>query len=394
MELEDARGATLRGLREPPGMARVQAGLAPRDALLAYVTAEAGTSVIVIRPDGSGHTQLAVDGATLGRLVERLRADAPPVKLLDRVRHAARLRHMSPRTEEAYVGWARRFILFHGKKHPAEMGSAEVVAFLSDLAVARGVGPVSQNQARSALLFLYGVVLGQELEAVDEIVRPRTTPPLPVVLARDEVARVLDALEGTHQIIATLLYGSGMRLLECLQLRVKDIDFRRRQATVRHGKGRRDRRCPLPTKLRPRLEAHLERIEQLHARDRAAGICVRLPEALARKFPNAPAELGWYWAFPARRASIDRRSGECFRHHLHETAMQRAVKRAAARARLTKRVTCHTFRHSFATHLLEDGTDIRTVQELLGHRSVTTTMIYTHVLDRGPLGVSSPADRL
>jgi len=301
---------------------------------------------------------------------------------------------MSPRTEDAYVAWARRFILFHDKKHPAEMGSAEIVAFLSDLAVGRGVGAVTQNQARSALLFLYRIVLGKELEGIDEIVRPHTSPPLPVVLARDEVARVLEALEGTHQIIATLLYGSGMRLLECLRLRIKDIDFQRRQATVRHGKGRRDRRCPLPTKLRPRLEAHLARIEQLHARDRAAGICVRLPEGLARKFPNAPAELSWYWAFPARRATVDRHSGECFRHHLHETAMQRAVKRAATRARLTKRVTCHTFRHSFATHLLEDGTDIRTVQELLGHRSVNTTMIYTHVLDRGPLGVISPTDRL
>ena len=321
-------------------------------------------------------------------------SDAAPVKLLDRMRHAARLRHMSRRTENTYVAWARRYILFHDKKHPAEMGSAEVVAFLSALAVQRGVGAVTQNQARSALLFLYRVVLGKQLEQIDDVVRARTTPPLPVVLARDEVSRMLEALDGTHRLIGTLLYGSGMRLIECLRLRVKDIDFQRRQATVRHGKGRKDRRCPLPTKLRPQLEAHLERVEELHARDKSNGIAVRLPDGLTRKFPNAPSELSWYWAFPARSVTTDRRTGECFRHHLHETAMQRAVKRAATRARMTKRVTCHTFRHSFATHLLEDGTDIRTVQELLGHRSVTTTMIYTHVLDRGPLGVISPADRL
>jgi integron integrase len=316
------------------------------------------------------------------------------VKLLDRVRNAMRLRHMSSRTEASYAGWIRRYILFHDKRHPAEMNSAEVVAFLSSLAVERGVGAGTQNQARAALLFLYDAVLGIELDAIDQVARARSKPPLPVVLARDEVTRVLEALDGTHRIIGTLLYGSGMRLMECMNVRVKDIDFRRRQVTVRQGKGRQDRRCPLPRKLRPLLEAHLDRVETLHARDKASGIPVRLPGGLARKFPNAPTELSWYWVFPARSVTTDRRSGECFRHHLHETAVQRAVRRAASRARMTKRVTCHTFRHSFATHLLEDGTDIRTVQELLGHRSVTTTMIYTHVLDRGPLGVISPADRL
>ena len=301
---------------------------------------------------------------------------------------------MSRRTEDTYVGWARRYILFHDKRHPAELGTPEVVAFLTDLAVQRGVGAVTQNQARSALLFLYRVVLRRELENFDEVVRARTSAPLPVVLARDEVMRVIEAMEGTQRLLATLLYGSGMRLLECLRLRVKDIDFPRRQVTVRQGKGRRDRRCPLPKRLRLDFEEHIERVEALHVRDRAAGIHVRIPDGLAHKFPNAPAEISWYWAFPATRATVDRETGECFRHHLHETVMQRAVKRAASRARLNKRVTCHTFRHSFATHLLEDGTDIRTVQELLGHRSVTTTMIYTHVLDRGPLGVIRPADRL
>jgi integron integrase len=241
--------------------------------------------------------------------------DTPPVKLLDRVRHAARLRHMSRRTEDAYVAWVRRYILFHDKKHPAEMGTPEVVRFLTDLAVQRGVGAVTENQARSALLFVYRVVLRRELEDPEEMVRARTATPLPVVLARDEVPRILEAMEGTHRLIATLLSGSGMRLLECLRLRVKDVDFRRRQVTVRQGKGRRDRRCPLPTKLRSTFETHLERVEERHARDRADGIHVRIPDGLARKFPNAPLELNWYWAFPATRSTVDRRTGECFRHH-------------------------------------------------------------------------------
>jgi integron integrase len=319
---------------------------------------------------------------------------ARPVRLLDRVRHAARLRHLSRRTEQAYVAWVRRFILFHAKRHPAGMGEREVVEFLSHLAVDLDVGPKTQNQALSALLFLYRVILDRELTGLDAAVRARVTRPLPVVLSRDEVRRVLGRLHGRQRLVATLLYGSGMRLLECLRLRVKDLDFERRQLIVREGKGRRDRRCPLPVRLEPRLRLHLEQVRLVYEKDRKSGIGVRLPGSLRRKYPNAAGEWSWYWVFPARRAAGDPRSGEMFRHHLHETALQRAVKGAAARAGLTKRVTCHTLRHSFATHLLEDGADIRTVQELLGHRDLKTTMIYTHVLDRGPLGVTSPADRL
>jgi integron integrase len=315
-------------------------------------------------------------------------------RLLDRVRSAVRLRHMSRRTEEAYVGWTRRFVLFHGKRHPADLGAPEVTSFLSDLAVHRGVSAVTQNQALSALLFLYRVVLGRDLEGLGEIVRARASRPLPVVLTRDEVRRLLQRLDGTHRLVATLLYGSGLRLLEGLRLRVKDLDWSRHQLTVRGGKGGRDRRCPLARRLRQPMERHLEQVHALHERDRAQGIGVWLPGALDRKYPNAALDWSWYWVFPARRSGIDVRTGACFRHHLHETALQRSVKRAAAAAGIGKRVTCHTFRHSFATHLLEDGSDIRTVQELLGHRDLKTTMIYTHVLDSGPLGVASPADRL
>ena len=315
-------------------------------------------------------------------------------RLLDRVRQAARLRHLSRRTEEATVGWIRRFILFHGKRHPAEMGAREVVAFLSDLAVRRRVGASTQNQALSALLLLYRVILGRELEGLDAAARAVTPRTLPIVLSRDEVRAVLGCLAGPHRLAATLLYGSGLRLLECLRLRVKDLDPARRQLVVRQGKGARDRRAPLPTSLRGPLEHHLAGVRSLHERDRQRGIGPWLPGAIGEKFPTAHLEWGWYWVFPAERPGTDPRTGKSFRHHLHETALQRAVKQAAAHAGIPKRVTCHSFRHSFATHLLEDGADIRTVQELLGHRDLRTTMIYTHVLERGPLGVTSPADRL
>jgi len=318
---------------------------------------------------------------------------AQPPRLLDRVRQAARLRHMSRRTEEAYVGWIRRFILYHDKRHPDAIGAREVVAFLSHLAVDLEVAGSTQNQALSALVFLYRIVLERPLEGLDAV-RARAPRAIPIVLSRDEVRAVLARLAPRDRLIATLLYGGGLRLLEGLQLRVKDVDFERRQLLVRQGKGGRDRRCPLPVRLRRPLLAHLERIRRMHERDRRHGVGVPLPDGLGRKYPNAANEWGWYWLFPAQRATVHRGTGELFRYHLHETAVQRAVKQAARATGFAKRVSCHTFRHSFATHLLEGGADIRTVQELLGHRDLKTTMIYTHVLETGPLAVTSPADRL
>jgi integron integrase len=320
--------------------------------------------------------------------------EAKPPRLFDRVRSAMRLRHMSRRTEEAYLGWIRRYVRFHGVRHPDAMGASEVVAFLDHLAVEREVSASTQNQALSALLFLYRVVLERSLEGLDAATRARGVRALPVVLSRDEVREVLARLAPRDRIVGMLLYGGGLRLLEALRLRVKDVDLQRRQVTVRQGKGRRDRCCPFPTRLQRPLLEHLEGSRRVHGLDRDAGVGVRLPDALARKYPGAVIDWSWFWIFPAQRPTADARSGELFRHHLHETVLQRAVKRAAQRAGVAKRVTCHAFRHSFATHLLEDGADIRTVQELLGHRDLKTTMIYTHVLDRGPLGVTSPADRL
>lgn len=320
----------------------------------------------------------------------------PPAKprLLDRVRQALRLRHMSPRTEAAYVAWIRRFIFFHAKRHPVEMGAFEVTAFLSDLAVRGRVSASTQNQALAALLFLYREVLGRELEGLDQAVRARRQRPLPVVLSREEVRLVLAKLAPTPRLVGTLLYGSGLRLLEALRLRVKDLDFERRQLLLREPKGGRDRAVPLPRITEEPLRHHLACVRELHQADLLHGLDgPPLPQGLARKYPNAPREWAWQWVFPATRIGTDP-EGRRSRHHLHETVLQRAVKLAVQQAGLTKRATCHSFRHSFATHLLEDGADIRTVQELLGHRELRTTMIYTHVLDRGPLGVRSPADRL
>ena len=318
-----------------------------------------------------------------------------PRKLLDRVRDAARIRHYSIRTETAYVGWIRRYIHFHGVRHPDEMGSAEVVAFLSDLAVNGNVSASTQNQALAALLFLYREVLGRELEGLDSAVRARPARRLPVVLTRAEVKAVLEALDEPHRIIATLLYGAGLRLLECLRLRVKDVDFARRQITVRQGKGNRDRATVLPDAAVAGLRRQLTIARRLWDRDRAAALPgVWLPEALARKYPKANEEWTWFWVFAAPRPSLDPRAGDARRHHIGESVPQRAIRAAASRAGIEKRVSPHVFRHSFATHLLEDGADIRTVQSLLGHRDVKTTMIYTHVLQRGPMGVRSPLDRL
>ncbi len=322
-------------------------------------------------------------------------SSAPPPRLLDRVRAAVRARHYSIRTEKAYVHWIRRYIVFHGKRHPETLGAAEIEAFLSALAVQGKVAASTQNQALAALLFLYREVLRMELPWIDGIIRAKSPGRLPTVLSRDEVALVLGQMRGVPLVMATLLYGSGLRLLECARLRVKDVDFARRQIVVRSGKGDRDRVAPLPMSVVPALRTQLESVGRQHAADLAAGAgWVELPFALATKLPNAGRELAWQWVFPASRQYVDRETRQRRRHHLHETVLQRAVREAAIAARVPKRVTCHTFRHSFATHLLEDGYDIRTVQELLGHKDVSTTMIYTHVLNLGPSAVRSPADAL
>jgi integron integrase len=314
-------------------------------------------------------------------------------KLLDRLRHAIRLRHYSIRTEEAYVNWARRFIVFHNKRHPDDMGPAEVGAFLTHLAVDGKVAASTQNQALNAIVFLYRDVLRRELGSVQEVVRAKRPPKLPVVLTVSEVKQVLEQLDGTTRLMAGLLYGSGLRLMECLRLRVKDVDFTYRQITVRDGKGAKDRVTMLPESLMAPLQAHLARVEALHQADLAAGRGdVYLPFALARKYPNASREWGWQYVFPAVKPSVDPRSGAFRRHHAAESVLQRAVKTAVRASGVNKPANCHTFRHSFATHLLANGSDIRTVQELLGHQDVSTTMIYTHVLNRGGQGVKSPLD--
>lgn len=318
-------------------------------------------------------------------------AESP--KLLDRVHGAMRARHYSRRTEEAYVGWIKRYIFFHGKKHPSSMGGDEVNAFLTHLAVEQKISASTQSQALAALLFLYGSVLGEPLPWLEDLVRARRPMRLPVVLAVDEVRMLLDHLVGTRKLIATLLYGGGLRLLECLQLRIKDVDFRRHEIFVRDTKGRRDRVTMLPRIAVDPLKEHLERAYALHQRDLKEGHgAVILPGALARKLPNAPKDWVWQWVFPASSKWRDPETGIERRHHLHESVMQKAIRAASLEAKMQKRVTCHTLRHSFATHLLERGQDIRTVQELLGHRDVATTMIYTHVLQIGAKGVRSPAD--
>jgi integron integrase len=320
---------------------------------------------------------------------------ASPPRLLDRVRAAVRARHYSRRTEKAYVGWIRRFIVFHGRRHPGELGAPEVTQYLSSLATTGQVAASTQNQALSAILFLYREVLGQDMPWLDDVVRARRPTRLPVVLTRDEVRAIIRQLHGVPRLMAILLYGSGLRLLECARLRVKDVDFARRQITVRAGKGDKDRTTTLPTIIGVELARHLEAVKTQHALDlqRGAG-WVELPWALARKYPNAGREWPWQWVFPATRYYTDRGTGQRRRHHLHQSVLQRAFKDAVRQAGLAKRATCHTLRHSFATHLLEEDRDIRTVQELLGHRDLSTTMVYTHVLNRGPAGVRSPADRM
>jgi integron integrase len=315
--------------------------------------------------------------------------------VLQRLRDAIRLRHYSIRTEAAYVDWARRFILFHGKRHLSSLGAAEVAAFLTHLAVARGVAPATQNQAKSAILFLYREVLGVQLPWLDEVVAARSPRRLPVVLTPAEVRRLLAELGGTVGLVVALLYGTGMRLLEGLRLRVKDVEFERREVVVRDGKGDKDRVTVLPENLVLPLQRQLARVKALHDADLAAGSgSVMLPDALALKYPHAARAWGWQWVFPSAARSADPRSGIVRRHHLHEATVQKAVALAAQRAGIVKPCSPHVLRHSFATHLLQSGYDIRTVQELLGHSDVSTTMIYTHVLNRGGRGVRSPLDQV
>ncbi len=315
------------------------------------------------------------------------------MKLLDRVRAALRTRHYSVRTEDSYVAWVKRFVLFHGKRHPDEMGEPEINAFLSSLATRGRVAASTQNQALSALLFLYRHVLEKPFPEMTALVRARRPARLPVVLTREEARRVLARLGGEPRLVATLLYGSGLRLMEALRLRVKDLDLSRNEILVRDGKGQKDRLTMLPAALKADLAAHLRTVRNRHEAELArGGGDVHLPDAIRIKYPRAAKSWAWQYVFPAGRESTDPRSGEVRRHHLPETAVQRAVKKAVADAGVAKLASCHTLRHSFATHLLESGYDIRTIQELLGHRDVATTMIYTHVLNTGGRGVRSPLD--
>lgn len=317
-----------------------------------------------------------------------------PPKLLDQVRETLRLKHYAYRTEQSYLDWITRYILFHDKRHPRDMGMPEIRAFLVHLAVEEHVAASTQTQALSALLFLYREVLQRDLDPLDlETIRAQKPKRLPTVLTRAEVQRVLAQLTGVHLLMTRLLYGSGLRLMECLRLRVKDVDFELRQITVREGKGAQDRVTLLPESVIPGLQDHLIHVHALHTQDLANGYgCVFLPDALERKYPNACREWGWQYVFPSSRISRDPRSEVLRRHHLDESGLQKAIRAAAKAAGIAKPVGPHTFRHSFATHLLEAHYDIRTVQELLGHKDVKTTMIYTHVLNRGPLAVRSPLD--
>jgi len=314
-------------------------------------------------------------------------------KLLDQLSDALRTLHYSYRTEQAYIDWVRRYILFHQKRHPNTMGEDEIRTFITHLATERHVAASTQNQALSAILFLYREVLHKELDSIllSGAKRPER---LPTVLTRDEVVSILSQLTGSHKLMTQLLYGSGLRLMECVRLRIKDLDFQYKTVTVRDGKGEKDRITPMPDSLITPLQRQVERVRLFHDEDMGAGFGqVYLPNALEKKYPNAATELAWQYLFPAPKCSIDPRSpGVMRRHHLEPSGLQRSVKEAAHKAGVHKRVTCHTFRHSFATHLLQGGYDIRTVQELLGHKDVRTTMIYTHVLRHGGLAVKSPLD--
>ncbi len=321
--------------------------------------------------------------------------EQPPKKLLDRVRDTIRRKHYSFRTEKSYVAWVRRYILFHNKQHPQVMGRSEIEAFLTYLAVNRKVSASTQNQAFSALLLLYRDVLNKDLDFPIDSVRAKRPKRLPTVLTKDEVLKVIGCLSGIPQLMAKLLYGSGSRLMECVRMRVKDIDFAQHQIIVRDGKGMEDRVTMLPASLVTPLNEHLQRVKLLYEKDLARGYgTVNLPFALERKYPNANREWVWQYVFPSARLSKDTRTGIVRRWHMSDRSLQKAVKTAARLTEINKRVGCHTFRHSFATHLLQNGYDIRTVQELLGHKDVKTTMVYTHVLNRGALAARSPIDML
>jgi len=315
-------------------------------------------------------------------------------KLLDKVTAFMRTRHYSKRTEEAYLDWIKRYIVFHNKKHPAEMGEKEINQFLNHLAVKENVSASTQNLALCAIIFLYKHILKKDPGELN-FTWAKKGKKLPVVFSRTEVGKIISKLSGVNWIMINLLYGSGLRLMECVRLRVKDIDFENNNIVVRDGKGKKDRITVLPEKLKEKLELHLEKVEKLHKKDLEEGYgTVHLPDALEKKYRNASRELGWQYIFPASQISFDERTGKSRRHHVDESVLQKAVKEAIKKAGIRKQGSCHTFRHSFATHLLEDGYDIRTVQDLLGHENVNTTMIYTHVMKRGGLGVKSPADNL
>ncbi len=322
------------------------------------------------------------------------RSNPDKPRLLEEVRRKIRYKHYSLRTERAYVGWIRRFILDNDKRHPRHLGAVEIERFLTTLAVERRVAASTQNQALSALLFLYREVLVMDLPWMGEVVRAKRPQRIPTVLARSEVQAVLVQMDGRPWLMASLLYGTGMRLMECLRLRVKDVDFARNEITVRNGKGGKDRRTVLPVSLLEPLQREIERAHVLHESDLSAGCgAVHLPHALSRKYPNAAREPGWQYVFPAKSRSVDPRGGAERRHHCDDAVLTRALKRACREVGLVKPVSAHTLRHSFATHMIEAGYDIRTVQELLGHKDVATTQIYTHVLNRGAGGVLSPLDR-
>ena len=343
----------------------------------------------------SGVSKVASGSSLEGQHPYQQSPAARKPRLLEQLRQALRSRHYSRRTEQTYCQWVKRFIYFHKVRHPAEMAEPEINAFLTHLAVKERVSASTQNQALSAILFLYRHVLNRKIGDLGEVIRARKPKRLPVVMTREEVKLVLSHLKGDRWLMASLMYGAGLRLMECLRLRVQNIDFAANQITVRDGKGFKDRITMMPEVAKGQLLRHLKNIKRIHERDLAEGYGrVQMPYALARKYPNAGQEWIWQWIFPQANRWFNPQSGQQGRHHVDESLVQKAVKAAVRRAGISKRATCHTFRHSFATHLLADGYDIRTVQELLGHKDVKTTMIYTHVLNRGGQGVRSPIDSL